>query len=101
MSSSNTVANTRHAYVYYVGSNPTRPFILMKTSHDTFCTLDTNITYTKEYVEWSTGGPGGCQVDHGGTCQRPDIFINNGKYCNTCLYYEFCLCGQKRLKPIK
>jgi len=73
----------------------------MKKTHTEFKLLETETAYTREYVEWATGGPDGAQIPSGGTCQRPDIFINNGKYCNTCLYQEFCLCDQKRLKLIK
>lgn len=51
----------------------------------------------REYIEWSTGGPAGSQVPLGGTCQRPDIFLNNGKYCDGCSYWEYCLCDKKRV----
>lgn len=51
----------------------------------------------KHFVEWATGGPDGSHVKMGGTCQRPDILLNNGKYCDGCVFYEYCLCEQKRI----
>jgi hypothetical protein len=34
-------------------------------------------------------------------CIRPDIFLNNGRYCFNCPYYDHCNCGIKRLTNIK
>lgn len=52
----------------------------------------------KLYVEEMTGGQNQCQIPYGGTCQRPDILLNNGKYCDLCEYSEFCLCASKRFR---
>ena len=62
--------------------------------------LDRDRTYStaREYIEWATGGPNGSQVKMGGTCMRPDIFIDNDYYCDECWYYEHCMCSQKRLQ---
>ncbi len=51
----------------------------------------------KLHVEDITGGPNGCQIKMGGTCQRPDIFLGNKTFCDGCEYYKFCLCSNKRL----
>ena len=51
----------------------------------------------KAYVENATGGPNGCQIKHGGTCQQPHIWFSNGEYCDNCTYYQYCLVGNKRL----
>jgi hypothetical protein len=51
----------------------------------------------KSYVENATGGPNGCQIKHGGTCQQPHIWFGNGEYCDGCSYYQYCLVGNKRL----
>ena len=51
----------------------------------------------KSYVELFTGGPNGCQVPHGGTCQFPNIWYSNGEHCDGCKWYEYCLVGKKRL----
>lgn len=58
-------------------------------------------TCLKTWVEWATGGPGKCQVEHGGTCIRPDIYYDNegnkdGR-CKPCPYNEFCLCTDKEV----
>lgn len=29
-------------------------------------------------------------------CMRPDIYLNNDRTCNTCMYSEFCICPAKR-----
>jgi len=57
---------------------------------------------SKSWVEEMTGGPNKCQVPHGGTCIRPDIFYDNefnkeGR-CRPCPYHEHCLCANKQLK---
>lgn len=57
---------------------------------------------SKSYIEWATGGPGGCQLSNGGTCIRPDIYYDNefnkqGR-CRPCPYNEHCLCTNKELK---
>jgi hypothetical protein len=31
------------------------------------------------------------------SCGRPDIFLNNGRSCEGCPYYENCRCNLKRL----
>lgn len=59
-------------------------------------------TCMKTWVEWATGGPNQCQVPHGGTCIRPDIYYDNegsreGR-CKPCPYNEFCLCTNKEVK---
>jgi len=59
-----------------------------------------NKNYWKAYTEEVTGGPGGCQISRGGTCQRPDIFTST-RQCSTCEFVEFCLCEQKTIKPPK
>ena len=51
----------------------------------------------KAWVEEFTGGPGGCQVQFGGTCIRPDIFLNNNRTCDLCECVEVCLCSSKKL----
>jgi len=51
----------------------------------------------KAYVENATGGPNGCQIKHGGTCQQPHIWFRNGEYCDGCKYYTYCLVSNKRL----
>lgn len=55
----------------------------------------------KTWVEWATGGPGGKQVQHGGTCIRPDIYYDNegnrAGRCKPCAYHEFCLCSNKEV----
>jgi len=58
-------------------------------------------TCFKTWVEWATGGPNKCQVPHGGTCIRPDIYYDNegsreGR-CKPCPYNEFCLCTNKEV----
>jgi hypothetical protein len=30
------------------------------------------------------------------SCIRPDIYLNNDKYCNGCPWSEYCICGLKR-----
>jgi hypothetical protein len=30
-------------------------------------------------------------------CIRPDIFLDNDRYCDDCPYYEHCGCNLKRL----
>ncbi|MBC8416908.1 hypothetical protein H8E06_01085 [bacterium] len=56
----------------------------------------------RQYIEDATGGPGGCQVELGGTCQRPDIFLSiNDKACDGCSYYEHCQCYNRRLSREK
>ena len=56
----------------------------------------------RQYVEMATGGPGRCQVDMGGTCHRPDIFLEwNNRACDGCPYYEYCLCYNRRLSTEK
>jgi len=32
-----------------------------------------------------------------GSCMRPDIYLNNGRACNSCSFYEFCICEIKKL----
>lgn len=32
-----------------------------------------------------------------GTCQRPDIFLNNDRACDGCVLYENCACSVKQL----
>ena len=32
-----------------------------------------------------------------GTCQRPDIFLNNDRACDGCVLYEHCACSVKQL----
>lgn len=51
----------------------------------------------KTYVEHVTGGPNGCQVKHGGTCQQPHVWFSNGEHCDGCTYYKYCLVAGKRL----
>ncbi len=47
----------------------------------------------KQYGDWGayvrafTSQPPGV-----GTCQRPDIYLNNDEHCADCTYFEFCLC---------
>lgn len=57
----------------------------------------------KAYVELFTGGPNGCQIQSGGTCQYPNIWFDNDEHCDGCSWYEHCLVKRKRLmkKPIK
>ena len=56
----------------------------------------------RQYIEFATGGPNNCQVELGGTCQRPDIFLSvNNRSCDGCPYYEYCLCYNKRLSHEK
>jgi hypothetical protein len=58
-------------------------------------------TCLKTWVEWATGGPNKCQVKHGGTCVRPDIYYNHefnkAGRCSPCPYKEFCLCTNKEV----
>lgn len=51
----------------------------------------------KSYVENATGGPNGCQVKYGGTCQQPHIWFSNGEFCDGCKYYPYCLVANKRV----
>ena len=56
----------------------------------------------RQYIEYATGGPGKCQVEFGGTCARPDIYLTwNNKACDGCDYYAHCLCYNKRLSTDK
>ena len=56
----------------------------------------------RQYIEYATGGPNNCQVEFGGTCARPDIFLSwNNKACDGCDYYIHCLCYNKRLSTDK
>lgn len=32
------------------------------------------------------------------SCLRPDIYLDNDRYCNTCPYVQFCICRIKRVK---
>ena len=32
-----------------------------------------------------------------GTCQRPDIYLNNDRACDGCALYEHCACASKQL----
>jgi hypothetical protein len=32
-----------------------------------------------------------------GTCQRPDIYLNNDRACDGCVLYEHCACASKQL----
>lgn len=34
-------------------------------------------------------------------CIRPDIYLNNDKYCDTCPYLESCICKIKRITKKK
>ena len=52
--------------------------------------MENNINF-KSYVEWATGN------ENGGTCQRPDIYLND-KSCNKCEYVEYCLCKNRKLR---
>lgn len=36
-----------------------------------------------------------------GACIRPDIFLNNGRNCDECPYYENCGCKIKKLSSEK
>jgi hypothetical protein len=49
----------------------------------------------KSFVEYATGGPDGCQVSRGGTCQRPDIRLNGA--CDPCEFSKYCLVPDKLL----
>jgi hypothetical protein len=82
-------------YGYYFWNNPE----YQKRKRETVAEMERFNTEAtpQEYIEWATGGKDGCQVPLGGTCQRPDIFIGNGKYCDGCDYLEFCLCDKKRV----
>lgn len=51
----------------------------------------------KAYVELFTGGPNGCQVQKGGTCQFPTIWFDNDEHCDGCPWYEHCLVKRKKL----
>lgn len=31
------------------------------------------------------------------SCWRPDIYLNNDRYCNGCIIYENCCCKIKRI----
>lgn len=31
------------------------------------------------------------------SCWRPDIYLNNDKFCNGCIIYENCFCPIKRI----
>ncbi len=31
-----------------------------------------------------------------GCCLRPDIYLNSGRVCDSCMYSEFCICGAKK-----
>ncbi len=31
-------------------------------------------------------------------CWRPDIYLDNGKYCNGCILFENCSCRVKKLR---
>ena len=56
----------------------------------------------RQYIEFATGGPNNCQVQYGGTCARPDIFLSwNNKSCDGCDYYQHCLCYNRRLSTDK
>ena len=35
-----------------------------------------------------------------GTCMRPDIFLNNDRYCNGCDFFEVCTNVNRALKPV-
>ena len=60
-----------------------------------------NMSFREQVVEM-TGGPDGCQIEQGGTCVRPDIYLtHNHKACDGCEYYEFCVCIIKRLSHEK
>jgi hypothetical protein len=82
-------------YGYYFWHSP--EYIKKKAENDAKMHLFNTSATPQEYIEWATGGPDQCQVPHGGTCQRPDIFINNGKYCDGCPYWEYCLCDKRRV----
>lgn len=56
-----------------------------------------HLTSQQAYIEWMTGGPNNCQVEHGGTCFRPDILLENNKCCDPCPYVKYCLCKLKKL----
>ncbi len=32
----------------------------------------------------------------GSTCARPGLYLDNGKYCDGCIYWETCICTLKR-----
>lgn len=55
----------------------------------------------KDWVIEMTGGPQRCQRQYGGTCLRPDIFVNNDRSCDGCECYDHCLCYSKRLSHEK
>ena len=56
----------------------------------------------REYIEEATGGKDGCQIEMGGTCHRPDIFLSvNNRACDGCPYYDYCLCYNRRLSHEK
>lgn len=56
----------------------------------------------QEHVVEMTGGPDGCQIEMGGTCARPDVYLSyNHKACDGCEYYEYCVCINKRLSHEK
>jgi len=51
----------------------------------------------KAWVHEFTGGPNGSFIPLGSTCVRPDLFLNNGRSCNECIYFEHCLCKRKKI----
>lgn len=51
----------------------------------------------KLFVEEMTGGPNGCQISKGGTCQNPHIWFDNEEFCDGCTWFQFCLVSRKRL----
>ena len=56
----------------------------------------------RQYIQEATGGQNGCQIELGGTCQRPDILLSvNNRACDGCPYYEHCLCYNRRLSHEK
>jgi hypothetical protein len=38
----------------------------------------------------------GVEMITSNSCIRPDIYLNNDKYCNGCPWSEHCICGLKR-----
>lgn len=52
---------------------------------------------TQSYADWVEENTG-VGRERGGTCIRPDIFLTwNNKACDSCPYYEHCVCHNKRL----
>ncbi len=37
----------------------------------------------------------------GGGCIRPDIYLDNDRYCDNCPYYDDCACALRRLTKKK